>query len=540
MSALCMPPSRALPTLALLALSLLGLRGAPLAAEPPAAAKPGDTIGWVQPVTAAYEAAAREKKPLMICINSERVDGGRVEAAAKELREATYKDPAVVTRSREFVCCFLTSGGSSDDFGELRARYQIEGLIVSPQHIFAFPDGTLIGRHEYWPHGTGERSVKALLGLMDGALARVKAQAGLPPTPPTPAPGATPEAAPLPAPGGGDAATVQQQLLLAVAEGPTERRKEALRRLLFEDKDGTNLQALLGLWPQLVAAKDVAAQVDVVRALGRPGLVAATPLLGEALEAKDVELRANAAVSLEYVGDPAAADALKGRLDREKDELVLCHVMRALGRCAAADPEKGSRSSARSALDKRVASSKTEALSCAATIGLAYFDKDPAAARALEEHLQKVGVPAFGRRGGQGANTQKRTYLAWALAEVGDPKSSEFMRKKMLPAMDNVDGGWLVQGIRTFYDAVADVCEGKAEQMATVEGGVQFVIRGAETPLKDDARRGRDDAGFTPLADWDPGAGGQGGPGGFPGGLPGGNPGAGGFPGMPGGQGGPR
>lgn len=527
--------SVALQSVAVLAVALLATPATRLQAEPPPAAQPGDTISWVQPVTAAYEAAAREKKPLMICINSERVDGGRVEAAAKELRDVTYRDPAVVTRSREFVCCFLTSGGSSDDFGELRARYQLEGLIVSPQHIFAFPDGTLIGRHEYWPHGTGERSVKALLGLMDGALARVKAQAGLPPVAPTPAPGATPEAPALPPPGGGEAATVQQQLLQAVVEGPTDRRKEALRRLLFEDKEGANVQALLAVWPQLVAAKDVAAQVDVVRALGRPGLVAVTPLLGEQLDAKDLELRANAAVSLEYVGDPAGVDALKGRLDREKDELVLCHVMRALGRCAAADPEKAGRSSVRAALDKRVASSKTEALSCAAIIGLAYFDKDAAAARALEEHLQKVGVPAFGRRGGQGANSQKRAYLAWALAEVCDPKSSDFMRKKMLPAMDNVDGGWLVQGIRTFYDAVADVCEGKGEQMATVEGGVQFVMRGAETPLKDDARRGRDDAGFTPLADWDPGTGGPGGPGGpgggFPG-MPGGGPGG---PGAPGG-----
>src|SRR5262245_29022618 len=67
------------------------------------AAKPGDSITWVKTLKPAFEQAEKEQKPLMICINSERVDGGRVESAAKELRENTYRDPRVVTRSRQFV-----------------------------------------------------------------------------------------------------------------------------------------------------------------------------------------------------------------------------------------------------------------------------------------------------------------------------------------------------------------------------------------------------------------------------------------------------
>jgi hypothetical protein len=276
------------------------------AAEPPVA-QPGDTITWVKPLTEGYAQAEKEKKPLLICINSERVDGGRVEAAAKELREVTYRDPAVVGRSRQFVCVFLTAEGSSEDFGELRARYAIEGLIVSPQHIFAFPDGKLISRQEYWPHGTGERAVKAMLELMDQALAKHKADASLPPTPTPAAPPASPDAGPAPAAPpapGADPSAWRRELIEAVVKGPSETRKEALRRLLLDDKDGANLKAIVEVLPRLEENKDVGAQVDVVRALGRPGFKAATACLVERLDVKDEELRANVAVSLEYIGDP--------------------------------------------------------------------------------------------------------------------------------------------------------------------------------------------------------------------------------------------
>jgi HEAT repeat protein len=499
-------------------------------------AQPGDTITWVKGLPKAFEEAAKQGLPLMICINSERVDGGRVEAAAKELREVTYKDPRVVGTSRGFIVAWLTAEGSSDDFGELRARFKIEGLIVSPQHIFAYPDGTLIDRHEYWPHGTGERSTLALLDLMDKALAKHKVAKELgpaapaTPAPTTPAPGEAPPAAPpggdpaAPAPGPGDAGAVREKLLEAVEKGSPEARREALRRLLADDADGANVRAILALLPKLDEAKAIDTLIDVVRALGKHGLKdpekkdVALALAGY-LDHKDEGLRGNAAVSLEYVGAPEAVDALKGRLDREKVELIHCHLLRALGRCGAGD------SKVRAVLDRRVTSAKTEPLSCAAIVGLAYFEKDAAAARTLEEQLQKVGPPAFGRRGGGGENSLKRAFLAWALAEVGDKKSGDFMRKKMLPSLDNVaDFGGVVTRVRDFYDAVADVCEGSAaggnaEAKAVVDGSIQWVIGFYGNPLHDDLRRNRDSGGFTPKADWDTPArpgGGAPGPGGMP------------------------
>lgn len=498
----------------------IALPGSVIAAEEPA--KAGDTISWIRQLPRAFEDAQKEGKPLMICINSERVDGGRVEAAAKELREVTYRDPRVVTRSRAFICAWLTAEGSSDDFGELRARFHIEGLIVSPQHVFARPNGDLLSRHEYWPHGTGERSIKALLELMDAALAKEQAARAVPPSAPTPAPappGGSPNEPAAPAAPGADAAAPESARLLAlVVTGPTDARREALRRLLSDDKEGRNLAALLALLPRLAEAKDVAAQVDVARAFGRPGLQGAVAALLDWLDAKDDDLRANAAVSLEYVGSPEACTALRARLDKERVESVSHHLLRALGRCGVGDAKS------RATLDRRVTSAKTEATACAAIVGLAYFEKDTAAARVLDEQLGKVGPPAFGRRGGGGENAAKRVFLAWALAEVGDPKSAEVVRKKILAPLENVQNPWIVR-IRGFYQAVAEVCEGRAERRSEVEAGIQVSLEFfGGNPLMDDARRGRDATGFTPKADWEvtPRAGGGPGPGAPGGGAPGG------------------
>ena len=104
--------------------------GGPMAAAEPQAA-PGDTITWTNGVAKAFERAVKMHKPVMICINAQRVDSGKVEPAAKGLREVVYKDVRVVGKSRRFICVFLTSAGSSSDYGELRARFGIEGIAAA-------------------------------------------------------------------------------------------------------------------------------------------------------------------------------------------------------------------------------------------------------------------------------------------------------------------------------------------------------------------------------------------------------------------------
>lgn len=293
-----------------------------------------------------------------------------------------------------------------------------------------------------------------------------------------------------------DPAAARAELVAKVLSGPSDVRKAAIRQLLTDDKDGEGVKAVAGTLAVLEKEKDASAEIEVVRALGRPGLVGAVPGLCSVLDSKDELVRGNTAVSLEYVGDASAVAALLARLDREKSEIVLCHVLRALGRCGKGDAK------VRTVLDKRVTSSKNEAVSCAAVVGLANFAGDGAAARTMEDQLQKVGPPAFGRRGGGGENSLKRSYLAWGIAVVGDKKSGPFVREKLMKPLGHVVGGPLVDGVFAFYTAVAEVCEGKADSMAAVEGGVRTVLGMYGNPLADECRKGRGDAGYTPLAEW--------------------------------------
>jgi hypothetical protein len=291
-------------------------------------------------------------------------------------------------------------------------------------------------------------------------------------------------------------AELRTTLVGRILDGTPAARRDALGRLLTDDREGTGLVAVVGTLAELEKRKDVAAQTDVARALGRPGLLAAVEPLKGFLDAKDAGLRAVAAVSLEYVGAPEAVGPLLARLDREKDDLVLAHELRALGRCGRGEER------VRAALDRRATSGRTEALCCAAVIGLAYFSKDAATARILEEHLAKVGPPSFGRRSDRGVNSLKRIYLAWALAMVGNPKSGPFVRERLVKPLQNVVGGEIVAGVFAFYVAVAEVCEGRPDSMPGVEAGARVVSATYGNPLTAEARLERAFAGFTPLAEW--------------------------------------
>ena len=160
-------------------LSLVAPCRAEDAKAPPAAAEPmPEEILWMQDVPAAFERAKKDAKPLLIAINAAFVDGGKAEPAGKELRDHTYKAKEVVAKAQLFVCALLKPDATSADYAELRTLFGMDGLVVSPQHIFVHADGTLIGRHEYWPHAHGQPSVDALLKLMDEALAAHKAKTG--------------------------------------------------------------------------------------------------------------------------------------------------------------------------------------------------------------------------------------------------------------------------------------------------------------------------------------------------------------------------
>lgn len=488
--------TRVIPAL-LVVLSLQALQPRSGRSEPEAKdAEPEETIAWMHDVPAAFERAAAEKKVLMVCINARHAIGEREEPAAKGLREVVYRDPAVVEKSRSFVCVLLTAEGSSDDYGELRYRLGVDGFIVSPQHIFAHPEHQVgakpLVREEYWPYGEGERAVKALLALMEEALAAYAASEERSKATSDPAAEALVDSA---APKTGAERTAWIQGLIGIIRGPDKSlRRRALRALVECDAEGDCIAPLVPLLTFFQEEQRVGALVDIVRRLGVPGLEAATPGLHGLLEHEDAVVRGHVAVTLEYIGSAASTAPLLARLKREKETVLANHLARALGRCGAGD------AAARKKLLRMTAPGKDDDFgSFGAVIGLAYFAGDSKVARALERQIPKLGSPF---KKGQGTHTFLRAALIWSLGEVRDPKTATFLRKRVVAPLESEKSTWKGSLIR-YCEAVARKCEGDDEAQGDIEKGISSYLWADDASgLADKFRRGRDMRKFVPKGEW--------------------------------------
>jgi hypothetical protein len=280
-------------------------------------------------------------------------------------------------------------------------------------------------------------------------------------------------------------------------------RDRAIEQLVAADKDGDCTSPLIALLPE--NEKNSSTLWALARALGRPGLEAAAVPLCELLDHKDDTVVANAAVSLEYIGsnDKKVVAALRKLTEKTKDDAIANHAYRALGRCGKDDAK------VRALLLDKASQAKSEFASYGPCIALAYFEGDEKAMRGVEKLLKQIGIPGGRRAGGQ--NTVKRGLVSWTLASIGDKKSATFVREELIAGLGNVKAFW-VQGLATFWGAVAEVCDGKKERLPEVECGVRAFVQfakgadleryGAETrTLDDDARKGRDAAGFKPKGD---------------------------------------
>ncbi|MDJ0975105.1 MAG: hypothetical protein QNJ98_11640 [Planctomycetota bacterium] len=471
------------------------------------AAKAGDTIAWEADLASAFAKAKELNRPLMICVNAKFVAGRETEEpAAKGLREHIYVDARVVTKSRQFVCALLTRAGSSADYGELRAL-GISGRIVSPQHIFVHPDGTrILERQQYWSHGRGESGIKALLALMDVALAQMNAPAepespDAPETPDEPEAPSLPVEAPPEAGAGEDAAAVRaawiQRMVTKVDKGAAEERQMALRSLVKHDREGDCTDPLIEMIPK--SKKRVPVLVDLIRALGVPGLDKAAGPIGKQLKHKEEVVRGNAAVTLEYIGSKSSVSTLMKVVGKEDNESIANHMYRALGRCGVGNAK------ARALLLKRSMAGRSTFATYGPVIGLAYFEKDKKAARGVEKEFKKVGHPFGGRRSGR--NSFKRALFMWCLSEIEDPKSGPWIREERIEPLENAESRWkdLVIG---FYVAAARKCEGEEDEAieTTIREAMERYLgwRNDRTPLKDEYRIDRDMSKFTPKMEFDP------------------------------------
>ena len=419
-------------------------------------------IAWRSSLKAALEEAKASKRPVFVAINAKKVDGGRIESASQLLREQVYFDPAIVERSKSFVCMLLLDPLSEADGAELRARFGIEGLIVSPQHLWLHADGALIQRKEYWEFGDVPTSVAALLELLDHAQKSEAVRQALPAL-------------------GPDAASRAAWTKAAhdlIRTGPDlSLRRAAVEELAAMDPQGDGMAALGALLAEWKDPKkeEIPVLGEVARRLGRPAFESAVPGLAALLDAKDSALRSEAAVSLEYVGSPKAIEALVRRESKEKDEAVRSNLLRAIGRCGAKD------AGARKAL-LRQAVTGSERVTLGALIGLAYFEGDADVARSLEK--------AF-KGGDEG---MKRTAFLWALVEIGDPKSATFLRAEAAAASK------AAPSLRLLDAAVACFDGQRKERKAELDGGLYWGMN-QKNYVPDPARSGRTSPKFTPKGD---------------------------------------
>ena len=212
---------------------------------------------------------------------------------------------------------------------------------------------------------------------------------------------------------------------------------------------------------------------------------------------REDDIRANADVTLEHIGDPRAVEPLTKHLSRERDERTYNDCCRALGRCGA------KQDAARKTLLHELAIAKSPQTSAGPAIGLAYFEKDAEAARGLEKAAKKEG------------DHTRRAPILWALSEVGDPKSAEFVKRELL-------AGEKVAYVQMYLKAIIAKLDGSADDATeqTIGYAMGWSLRQAMV-TNDAARRGRDQAEWKPKGEFS------------------GGPGKGGFPGMPPGGGAP-
>jgi HEAT repeat protein len=425
------------------------------------AAPPGGGIAWRPGLVKAFAEAKEAGRPLLVAINSVIAEGEGVEVASKLLRTEVYLDPAVVAASKDFVCVLLQAPLTTEDGGELRSRFGIEGMIVTPQHLLLHADGTLVQRKEYWEHHDLATSVAALTAMMSRAMDAHRVRGALPAL-------------------GSDAASraawIEAAKALVRTHADEALRGAAVRELVASDREGDALRALHALLPPVVDPKraDAGVWVAVLRALARDGFADAVPGLVATLEAKDPVLRAHAAVSLEHVGSPKALEALGKRAGKEKDESVKAHVLRAMGRCGAKD------AAVRKAL-LREAQAKSDRTAVAALVALARFEGDVEVARALEKPY---------RGSSEGV---RRNALLWALARTGDARTKAFLETELQGAPENAYGTRLIQA------AVARLGgEGAHEQ--SLASAVTWGMR-EEDKTAAEVRSGRGGSGHQPLGD---------------------------------------
>ncbi len=294
------------------------------------AAQGRDQIAWVDSLDRALEEAKTTGKPVMVCINAKEGESANEHAARR-----IYKDPEFVERSRDFVMVVVAvnthgSGNPCERFGglacndhlncylQLKQKYGkqfivpgTDGEMISPQHAWFEPDGTLLMRREY---ALPKDDLLSRMKLVNAEVARLAAA--------TPSDGKQPQA--------------DERGLLPkdrVLLGRVQCDFEEMRRGALDTLMGTRKHVAQPILLELAGGAPDPVLCDLLRAFGRAGAVEARELAEGALASKNARVRSFAAVALEGLAQQESIPLLVKRAKAERDPGARKNIYRALGAC---------------------------------------------------------------------------------------------------------------------------------------------------------------------------------------------------------------
>ena len=409
----------------------------------PAGAGDKTQIAWVGDWEEAFEQARKTSRPVMVCINSK--DG---ETANETTAKKIYRDPLFVTLTRKFIMVLVSTRAHSQDgvcprFGkvtckqhldcwkELRAnhgeRFVIRGsrgAMISPQHAWFRPGGTLLRRKEYF------LDKGALLKRMRAVLAATRN-----PTDPGDDAGGSPEKdAPL---NEGDRAE-----LARLGKADKETRRTALANLLATEKTTVH-GALIEL---LRRTRNVELRCSILRALAGAHVVSVRPAAEELLKHKHALVRSFAAVTLEELGSKESIGPLMKRIRSEQDKTARKNMLRALGVVGGAASDKA----AARLLLKAVTNEKQKMLRKHAALALRGFRGK--ATRLVLKRIEQMVLRVKG--------IEVKKALISVLAFIGEPQTTR-------PVLEKVLGEMRLDYDRQFVEGAIRALGGKSKGFST-------------------------------------------------------------------------
>jgi HEAT repeats len=396
-------------------------------------------IQWAATWADAFKEAKAVNRPVMVCINGR--DG---ESANEATAFQIYRDPVFVALTHRFTMVLVSArehaaegpcprfGGITcqqhlDCWKDLCAAHEKEftsggGDMISPQHAWFRPDGKLIVRREYF------LSKHELMRRMRSALAAVGG------------PVASGSAVPL---DDADRAALER------LENATDRagRAAAMSPLLAADKAA----AYAALRELLENARSIELRTELLRALVLSRVPGLRQTAEKLLTDRDAVVRSAAAVALEDMAEKEAVPALVKRVRAESDVIARRNVCRALAACGGPGADKA----AARALLGVVTSDKEQAVRRHAAYALRAFAGDGAD---LVRRRLELAAP-------QAKDKEVRCAIAYALAFVGDPKTTPPVLEKLLEKESNP---WTVEFLRAALGRVGvAVPEGEEDRLAT-------------------------------------------------------------------------